>query len=715
MKRTTDLGNKKSGKRWVAFALLLVICFLIYSNTFEASWHFDDVTIILNNPRINISDLQPETVLQTFFASLDGGLYLGKRLYRPVSCFSFALNWYIGQNDVTGYHLVNLAAHIFTAFILYLTILGLFRSPRLSGQHNGSENFIALLTAVLWATNPIQSQAVAYIVQRMAVLAAMFYVLSIYLYLQARIRKTGRKQFLFFGGCILSFLLALGSKENAATLPLALLLLELIFFQNLSRLAKNKTFLWGAIIFGFFAALCVLFFFYQGKFSSVMAAYNARSFSLMQRLMTQPGILVFYLSQIFYPLPSRLSIEHDIAVSTSCFSPWTTLPSIIIIVLLIGLGFSLARKKPILSFAILFFFLNHLIESTIFPLELMFEHRNYLPSLYLFFPVAVGIKWLLNQYKEKKRLLHVMLVSCLTMLIVFLCIGTYLRNMTWATEKTLWEDAVQKAPGRARPYQNLAAGYYGKIGDYRKAFDLYEKALELEGSQPVYSKIASLGNMARISYKEGEYQKAMELCKNALDLYPHYRPALRVMVMCYAALGNWLQASKSAELLLSKNYLSKDYRILYGFSLLKIKKYDMALTHFRNTLRMYPGEKKLLYNIGVTLSFMQYYDRADLFLKLAKQRSSNSILIDLFLIENAAKAGDHHRTQRYLEHLFADHSIQKIATAANGTVDDSLIVTFTPELIAPLVAKKIKEHTRELEAIITVRQHDVLPSPKTPK
>ncbi len=70
---------------------------------------------------------------------------------------------------------------------LYLTILNLFRSPNLTGRFRGDEYFIAALAATFWAVNPIQTQAVTYIVQRMASMAAMFYIIGIFCYLRARL------------------------------------------------------------------------------------------------------------------------------------------------------------------------------------------------------------------------------------------------------------------------------------------------------------------------------------------------------------------------------------------------------------------------------------------------------------------------------------------------------------------------------------------------
>jgi tetratricopeptide (TPR) repeat protein len=698
---------KSSGRNIAAFALLFFIIIFIYSNTFQSSWHLDDYPSIIKNPQLHLTVLSAGSVVKAFFGSRDGGLYLGKNLFRPIACLSLALNWYFGKDDVFSYHIVNIAIHIVTAFILFLTILNLLKTPQLQTKYEGSKYFIGLCTATLWAINPIQTQAVTYIVQRMAALAAMFYLLSIFLYLKGRFNKSLTPKVLLYTGCFVSFLLAIGSKENAATLPIALILTEIIFFQDLNQIRTRRVLIWGGLA-SLFVTICLgLFLFYQGSFSSFLAGYNTRSFSLIQRLLTEPRIVIFYITQIFYPIPTRLSIEHDILLSNSLFDPWTTLPSIVLILVLIGFGLSQSRKRPIVALAILFFFLNHMIESTIIPLELLFEHRNYLPSFFIFLPVAVGIKRSLDIYRHKNRSMYMILVSALTLLIMGFGMGTYIRNMAWATEKTLWEDAITKAPGRARPYQNLAFGYYKKIGDFDKAFDLYKKALKLKSAQPVYSKISSLTNMAKISYRQGDYEKAFELSTKALDAYPHYIPALHVMTLSLLSLEQWKTALQSAESLLSKNYLNKDYNILYGYCLLKMKNYAKALYHFRNILRKYPNDKKILYNIGVALNMMKNYDRAELFLRVANQISTSNILTLFYLIENQLKAGDQKGAERYLEELFAAHSIQDIKRVARGISKDNLMITFSPELLAPVISSKIEEKTKEIEALGNALRDDV--------
>jgi tetratricopeptide (TPR) repeat protein len=681
----------------MAFTLFFIIVLLIYSNTFQASWHLDDYVNINNNPRIKIKNLQPATLYETFFSSRDGGLYLGKQLYRPAACLTLALNWYFGQDNVIGYHAVNVFLHLFTAYLLFLTILRLFCTPNLKGRYSQSEYFIALLAAILWAINPIQTQAVTYIVQRMASMAAMFYLLSIYFYLGGRLSEIRKNQILSYFCCGVSFLLAIGSKENAVTLPLALIVLDLIFFQDLARSKTRKVLVWGSVMGGGCVAVLSLILFYHGTFTSIFSQYSARYFTLAERLMTEPRVVIFYLSQIFYPIPSRLSITHDVDISTSLIQPWTTLPAILTIFLLIAAGILLLRKSPILSFSILFFFLNHLIESTVFPIELIFEHRNYLPSLFLFLPLSVGIKRLFDHYQKEKRGMYLICTYSMTIVLIALGMGTYIRNLAWSTEKTLWEDAQNKAPDMSRPYQNLAWGYYEKINQNDEALRFYEKALHLKGSNPVYKTILSLTNAANIYLKRQEYEKAIALCQRALDIYPDYIQAMKVLTFAYLKSGKWDEALESAELLYAKHYTNPRFIFILSFSLLKLNKYEEALDYLRKVVRVEPNNAKIHYNIGVALSKMQKYERAEFFLKTAARFAPNDIMTTFYLIENSFKAGDHAGVERYLDRLFQDHSIKAITTLAEGLDKDALKISFTPELLSPLIAGRVKAKTDELQ------------------
>jgi len=690
-------------KSTVVFAFLFIFVFLIYSNTFQSSWHFDDKPNIVNNYHLHLKDLRPKSLIQTFFTNPGNPWETGNKMYRPVACLTFALNWYFGKDNVVGYHIVNIIIHILTAFILYITILNLFRSPKLKNKFKGSEHFIALLASVLWAINPVQTQAITYIVQRMASLAAMFYVFSIYLYIRARFADSLSTMIFFIIGCVMSFLLALGSKENAAILPLALMLIEIIFFQDLGIKKTRHLFLGISSAVGIVIVLTGIFFFMKGDPFFFIKGYANRPFSFAERFMTEPRIVIYYLSQIFYPMPNRLSIEHDVIISTGLLKPWTTLPAILAVFLLIGIGFSLIKKRPIISFAILFFFLNHIIESSIIPLELVFEHRNYLPSLFLFFPVSVGIKWLIDYYRGKQFSMYIIIVSFITLLIIGFGTSTYIRNTAWATEKSLWEDAMHKAPNSTRPLTNLAwqisLGSDSGAGKYDLTLKLYEKSLSLQKSRK-RSHPAILNNMAGIYLKKGNSQKAVDLIKKALDIDPHYTKGHYDLIQILISCGRWDEASEHADILVAKAQDHEGYLNIKGFILLKQKKPGEAIEYFQKSLKIASSFKITLMYMGTALSLKEKYKKADWFLRRADNIQPKSIMPLFCLIENSVKAGNMLNARRYSEKLLDSFSIIAVKDQFKRLSHDNLMLPVSRKLIAQIIAKELLERSKEISELI---------------
>lgn len=697
-----DEKRSSFDRNWVAFALLSLLVFLIYSNTFHASWHFDDYPNIIENPHLHITNLQPNSIIQSFYFSYDRILNQNTRTYRPVSCLTLALNWYLGKENVVGYHIVNTIIHFFTAFILFLTLSSLFKTPNLKGKYQGSEYFVALLTASLWAVNPIQTQAVTYIVQRMAAMAAMFYVLAIYFYLKGRLSRSNLNRVVLYVGCLLCFVLALGSKENAATLPAALLLAEIAFFQDIGLPRTRKKFFQAAAGIGVFVILMGTLLFMKGDMLSFLKGHEHRPFSLSERLLTEPRVLIIYLTQLFYPVASRFSIEHDIMVSTSLFRQWTTLPAILLVFLLIGIGLSQIRKRPIVAFGILFFFLNHVIESTILPLEIIFEHRNYLPSLFLFFPVSLGIKWLLDYYRAKQWSIYLLLVSLVTILVMATGIGAYTRNMAWATEKSLWEDAMAKAPKSPRPPHSLAYNYYEKIGRFDKAYELYGKASHLKSSNVINHRALSLTNMALILAKKHECEKAILLFKMALEIDPQSEISLYNMILALIKTGRLGEASEHADMLLSKRYNHIYYLTVKGFILVRQKRPDKAIAYFESALGLDPDYQKALLYKGVALSMIGKHRQADRWLRRACQMAPHDIATLFCIIENSLKAGQMQKADMYLERLFATFDIEDVATALSVLPADNLAVPVSRQLLAPVIAEKLEEKAKGIKEFSNV-------------
>ena len=650
MPKTENQNWRLKSLRALFFFALMVV--LIYLNAFNASWHLDDRPNILNNRGLHITNLQPDSLMRTFFTSPDSGGTITDRLYRPIPCLTFAINWYFGKDRVFGYHVVNILVHILTAYLLFLTILNILKSPNLRNQYQGKEHFIAFLAAVLWAINPVQVQAVTYIVQRMASMAAMFYILSIYFYVKTRQSQYPLGRIFLLLGCAASFLLALGSKQNTATLPLAVILIEMICFQDLSLPGKRSVLWGGSIAAGISIVVFSVWLFMPGNSFSFIGGFQGRPFSLYERLLTEPRIVLFYLSLIFYPLPGRLSIEHDITLSTSLFNPWTTLPAILFHLILIGFGLSQIKKRPLLALAILFFYLNHVIESTIIPLELIFEHRNYLPSLFLFVPVAAGFKKLLDIYQEKNRVFRSVLLYSSVLIILIIGAGTYIRNMAWATEKALWEDAMHKAPNSHRPLHNLAWAYYTKIGQYDKALELYKKSLDLRANNK-FANPAAMSNMALIYVQKKNYQKATELWQSALAFDPDDAVIRHRYVIGLIEMKDWNTALDNLNQLMAGHPGNFDYNYLKGYVLLNQNQYGAALQYFEQCLNLVSENQQALLGAGICNNLLGHYKRAEAIFRQALKNAPHDDLTLLWLVETNLNVDDRQDVDRYLKKLLA--------------------------------------------------------------
>lgn len=665
--------------------LLFILLFLIYSNSFNASWHFDDIPNIKVNKNVQVDDINYISIKKAAHG-------LKGNIKRPLSYISFALNWKVHQNNVFGYHLVNFSIHVITSFLLFFSILALFRSPRLRHVPKEDVFFIALLSTTLWAIHPIQVQAVTNIVQRMASMAAMFYLFGIYFYIQARLCDKRTKKWIFFASVLLSYVFALGSKENAAILPFSLILIELLFFSELTLL-KLRRFFWPLCLSVIMVGFLGIFFFMDGNPLKFLEGYEKRGFTLSERLLTEPRILIFYLSQLFYPVVTRLSITHDIEISTSLLNPWTTLPSILLILLLLVVACWQYRKRPLISFAIFFFFINHIIESTIISLELIFEHRNYLPSLFLFLPLAAGIKYGLNFYHDHKRSMYFIISGSLAFLLIFLGFGTYTRNMTWASEKTLWQDAMEKAPQSARPKQNLGHYYIGH-NQLEKGYNLNLKAIDLYDPKPEDSKALSYFNMGAVRYIKKEYKQAIVYFEKSLQYRPEHFKTLHALILAHLQRGN-LQVAQDIIAKSKRVELSQITQFVNLSALVSLKQGNFvnAIRLCAYALKKYSYNTKSLFYLGNALMQVKDFSRARFFLNRALQLSPNDISIFFTIIENEIQSGHPAKAKQTVKKLLNKFPLPTINKSLSDLAHNPLACPINSSIFFTAIVQEIQFET----------------------
>ena len=683
---------------YLALAGLLV---LLYANTFTSPWNLDDGPNILDNAPLHINNLMPETLRSTLFAQP----FAEGHLYRPVANLSFALNWYMGRDNPLGYHLINTLIHLFAAFFLFKSIIFLLHSPSLKEYAEVDVFFIALLSSTLWAINPVQTQAITYIVQRMASMAAMFFIFAIYNYIRARLARTRRQASIRLILCLLFFLLAMGCKENAITLIPSLLLLEVLFFyQKNNRFSKiTLTMLVTANL--FFVLAAAYYIVDNNLLHFLTRSIGSRPFSLGERLLTEPAILLFYLSLLLYPSSSRLSIDHSFPLSTSLFHPWTTLPALLFTAALLIFAARQWRKRPLLSLAILFFYINQLVESTIIPLELVFEHRNYLPSFFLFLPLAEGLRLALNVCKAKSRVLYGSLLVILPLLLTSISLGTYSRNSVWATEESLWADAMSKAPDNARPLAKL-----GEIYGWRKektprnieiAVALLQKSLDKESPRTSF-KAAIVDNIGKVYANYGMLDKAIVFYKQSLQLNPDFINSRFDLAEALTLEKNFTQALQEITIVISKNDQQSQFFALKGMILLWLNRPSEAVDcNHRALLLTLVNKERYFYMTGVALGRAGFFSQGLWFLSQALHNDPDNRRIRYSLIENRLLAGDTRAAGKYTLQLLNGYGILTLQNDLEMLPTDSTSVPVNTALITPLLIETAKTALAGLEQAAT--------------
>ena len=372
------MSRTRSIHSTAVFLLLCLLSVAAYYPGLSGDYMFDDMQNILQNQRLVIDTMDLDT-LQS--ASLSSGSGL---LRRPVSMLSFALNRYFFGIDPYSYKVINLIVHLLTGVGLLLLGRLIMRSYRELLRPSISPavcTWLPVLVSGLWLVHPLNLTGVLYIVQRMTSLSALFTVAGLCCYVAGRQRLLTQRPgwHWIFSGLIVFGGLAVFSKENGVLLPLYMFVLELVLFRFRTREGAFDKRIAG--FFGLFLLVPALglLLLLASQPGTLLNGYNGRAFTLTERLLTEGRILVFYLKQIVAPTVSELGLYHDdIPLSRGLFNPVTTLYALVALTGLLTTALLLIRKLPLTSLGILWFFAGHVLESTILPLELAHEHRNYL-------------------------------------------------------------------------------------------------------------------------------------------------------------------------------------------------------------------------------------------------------------------------------------------------------------------------------------------------
>ena len=618
-----------------------------------------------------------------------------------MSCFTLGLNWFFGETNPRGYHVVNLIIHLIATVLVFKTtilLLGLL-------HYKGNILFVAGLVTFLWAIHPIQTQAVSYIVQRMASLAAMFYLAGIYFYLLFKREKSKN----WMTVSLIMFLLAVFSKENAALFPFSIIMIELLLADKLHF--KKQHILIASIV--SIAVILSFFILFRGSIHEVLLkGYVNRPFNMQERVLTESRVVLFHLYQLFMSPPESFGFNPPITLSKNLFQPVTTFFSLIGILIVIGLsGYCLIFRKEksikLCGFAFLFFFVHHSVESTIFPLEIYFEHRNYLPSVFIFLPVALLAAHLIKKYRSSQ--IKWLIVIAFSAAIVGMGLTTYSRNFIWQSRIQFWKAAIENNPESFRPYHNLAYAYDPYAVDpvknnLDKAINLYETALREKYTASNSKKRITIYNLGVIYAANKDYERAISYLKRYMR-YLQFKnikippKAYRKISVCLLKMNKLEEALAYVEKGCAQYSDQIDLYGLRGFMLTLTGKNEKGLKSYRKGLALgKAGYSPLFKDYGVALAHSGYYERGLWFLKKYYEHNKEDPIPLFFMANNLIAQKKTDEADLYFEKLFEKASVVQVKKMIQKMYDkrDTYYLLLNKDIMRKTIDKKLKSliHTQ---------------------
>lgn len=558
----------------LAAAFLLAATVYIFGGSLEYPLQFDDQIVITQNDDIK-NGIRP-------------GALWSRDAPRFLVLLSLAVNYHVGGLSPVGYHIFNIAVHFLFCLAVFWLARELLSTPAGQGAANAHPSLFAFGVALATAVHPLQTQGVVYIWQRATSIVALLYVVSLAAYLaSARKEQQGAGGHGLRALSIAAAVAAMFSKQNAITLPVAIVMADYFFVSGsfAALRARMKRMAWFIPPLLIIPALTALG--HNDEINHIGGRFH-NMLSPFQYLITQFGVITRYLRLLVLPVDQNL--DYDIRPADSMFQVW---PDFAILVALLLLGLALWRRSRIASFGILLFFLAMSVESSIFPLEdLAFEHRMYLPMAGLFLAAACGIFELARRLSPRQGWKWI--AASLAVYAVVMAIASRDRVEVWRTEEALWRDVVAKSPGKARGYNNLGA-YYFHAGDLHRAERLLLGAVAIEPRNYYY-----VSHLALLYLKTGNEDRALAMAQRAKSLNPSDVNVRYVLGNIYLKKGMWSDAARHyyVGLKLERDNNAEALMAL-GAAEVKMGAYKEAIKTYQKAIRLEPRNKNALHNLAL--------------------------------------------------------------------------------------------------------------------
>jgi protein O-mannosyl-transferase len=692
----------------LSIAFLCLVTLFLYYPTLNYPFHYDDYHNIVENPHIkNIEDIP-------LFLE---GLKDYSRWFRALPSLTLALNYHLHRLEVFGYHLINLLLHLASGILVYfisrhLLDLAIDRREKDTAAGTLSRNRVPLLSlfaALVFIVHPVQINTVTYIVQRNEGMCAFFFLLSFFLFIKGT-KATGPFRFFYYAGVIITTIGAIFSKEVGFTLPVIIVLYDLVFVcKNRADILKRLR-IYGLPI--LLIVLYVLFLLHGGVLRLLMKGHETWFWSPFENLLTQANVIIQYIKLLFIPWPGWMNIDHDFRVSRSLFE-FPTILSVLAILCLFFIAIFLIRRRRVISFSIFWFFIILAPTSSLIPIwDIMVEYRLYLPMVAYGLILALGIDYLYRLLLQNvyHRLSQAVAIGVMVLFVSVYAFFAVQRQQVFRDSITLWEDAVRKSPNKTRTYINLGVMLHkshrleearrimeqtlGKrpkdnplvhynLGVVYSDLGRYEKAIIHLGEYlKVNPKDAQANNeMGAVYLRKGLLEESGSYFKRALEIRSTFAPAhagLGDVFLKEGMIDEAISEYKKAihldpdlakvHLRLAEAYLRKgmvkearfemkqamtlspepDTYAGLGVIYLHENRLDQAIDFFRKALASSPNDPEVYNNLGVSYRKKEMIDEA-----IAQYRKAIELNPDFF--DAHVNLGEAYRVKKMAEEALSEY------------------------------------------------------------
>ena len=469
-----QMDSSYLNKLWLALAFIaaLGIALFIYEPGLDADLYLDSVKIH------QVEEIYAELGDDIKLRDLSFGGSFG----RVIAQKSFLLNIVSDEGvDPASIRATNVVLHVVNALLVFLLISALLNHT----TYRERRTQLAAIVALIWLLSATNASSVLYAVQRMNQLSALFSLLALTLYVRVRgsaALSVRAKLSILVPGLLISASLAILSKENGLLIPAFVLLIEACLFPDLRRVPRDRQIV--AAVVGI--ALVALAAWLAASFG--LLEYEGKRFTVLERALTESRVLWHYIGQLILPVSSATGLYQDgFPVSSSLFTPLTTLTSVvgILLLILVALRYSQHESFGVVAFGIAFFLVGHGLESTIFPLEIYYEHRNYLPSVGLYLALVGLASLLLVEFRLRQQ------IAMVAAYLVFMAFMTHAKALTWSNPKAAYDLALERTYLSPRAASQRAQLYLME-GDLVPALELLARISEESPDEALRARLQTL-------------------------------------------------------------------------------------------------------------------------------------------------------------------------------------------------------------------------------